>query len=103
MKRDDAIIATQKFAKLVKQQLPVEKVYLFGSYAKDTAKPYSDIDICVVSPVFGKDYWDEESLLRKLSLKVDLRIWPVAFNPKDIKDRWNQLAYEITTHGIQIV
>jgi predicted nucleotidyltransferase len=103
MKRDDAIIITKKFAELVKAQLPVETVYLFGSYAKNTAKTHSDIDICVVSPVFGKDNWDEESIFRKISLKVDLRIWPVAFSPDDIKDRWNQLAHEITTYGIQVV
>lgn len=102
MSANNAILVAKRFVELVKKQIPVSQAYLFGSYAKDRAKESSDIDICIVSSVFGKSYWDEESLLRRLSLKVDDRIEPVAFNPKDIQDRWDQLAHEITTYGIQI-
>ncbi|MEK7504427.1 MAG: nucleotidyltransferase domain-containing protein, partial [Patescibacteria group bacterium] len=96
------ILITKKFANLVKKQFPVEKTYLFGSYAKNLAQEHSDIDICVVSPSFGKDIWEEESRLRKISLKVDSRIWPVAMSTEDIKDRYSQLAYEIKKYGIQV-
>ncbi len=102
MSSTDAVGIAKRFVSLVNTKVPVTQAYLFGSYAKNLAKDYSDIDVCIVSPRYGKDYWDEESDLRKLSLKVDDRLEPVAFNPKDIKDRWNQLAHEITTYGIQI-
>ena len=32
--------------------LPIDKVYLFGSYAKNNPRNYSDVDLCVVSPKF---------------------------------------------------
>jgi predicted nucleotidyltransferase len=102
MKKQGAILIAKKFANLVKKQFPVEKTYLFGSYAKNLAKEHSDIDICVVSPSFGKDNWEEESQLRKISLKIDPRIWPVAMSTEDIKDRYSQLAYEIKKYGIQV-
>ena len=40
------------FAVDVSHELPVEKVFLFGSYAKGNANEQSDIDICF----FLKDY-----------------------------------------------
>lgn len=96
------MLVARRFVELVKKQFPVSQAYLFGSYAKNRAQESSDIDICIVSPVFGKSYWDEESLLRRLSLKVDDRIEPVAFNPEDINDRWDQLAYEIKKYGVRV-
>ena len=103
MKRDDAITITKEFTDLVKEQFPVDRVYLFGSYAINKANIGSDIDVCVVSSAFGKDYSSEEFELIKLAMKIDSRISPVPSSPQDIQNRWSQLAHEITTHGIQIV
>jgi predicted nucleotidyltransferase len=36
----------KKYANDVKNSMPVNKVVLFGSYAKGTARELSDIDIC---------------------------------------------------------
>lgn len=102
MGSSDAISIAKQFAQQVKLKFPVDKVILFGSYAKNKAWEGSDIDICVVSPEFGKDILKEESDLIKIAMKVDHKISPVAFNSEDIKNYWSQLAYEITTHGIQV-
>ena len=83
-----------------KSGIPVSKAYLFGSYAKKKERKDSDIDICIVSPIFGKDYFDENVRLRSLTLDVDFRIEPVAFNPFDINDKYDSLASEIKKHGI---
>ncbi|MHB1627017.1 MAG: nucleotidyltransferase domain-containing protein, partial [Bacilli bacterium] len=34
----------------------IEAVWLFGSYAEQRAKDESDIDLAIVSPLFGEDY-----------------------------------------------
>lgn len=102
MSSNDAIGVAKQFAKLVKLKFPVDKVILFGSYAKNKAWEGSDIDICVVSSKFGIDVLKEESDLINIAMKVDHRISPVAFNSEDIKNYWSQLAHEITTHGIQV-
>ena len=102
MSTQDAIMVAKKFVRLVGEKYPIEKAYLFGSFAKNKADEASDIDVCIVSPAFGTDHWEKESELRKLSLEVDYRLSPVAFGPEDIKDRWSQLAHEITTHGIKL-
>lgn len=102
MSDQDAVAVSKKFVSAVKKVYPVEKAYLFGSFAKNKFDEASDIDVCVVSPVFGKNYLEEEMKLIGLAMKVDYRLSPVAFSSKDINDRWSQLAHEITTYGIQI-
>jgi len=97
-----ALLIAKEFSDQVKKKYPVDKIYLFGSYAKDGANEGSDIDLCVVSPIFGKDYQKEEMELIKLAMKIDTDISPVPFNSVDINDKWSQLAHEITTYGIQI-
>ena len=99
----NAITTAKEYIKLVKQSgIPVTKAYLFGSYAKKTENKDSDIDICVVSPIFGQDYLDENVKLRMLTLKIDSKIEPVAFNPEDINDKYDSLASEIQRTGIVI-
>ena len=95
------LTTAKKFVSEVKQSgTPVSSAYLFGSYAKGMAHKDSDIDICIISPIFGKDYFDEAVKLRFLSHKVDSRIEPVPFNPTDMQDKYSTLATEIKKHGI---
>ncbi|MBU1500240.1 nucleotidyltransferase domain-containing protein [Patescibacteria group bacterium] len=96
-----AFLIGKKFIKKVRQAgIPVDAAYLFGSFAKNTAKKYSDIDICVISKKFGKDYFDEAVKLRHLTWDVDDRIEPVPYKPEDLNDRYSTLAHEIKTFGI---
>lgn len=88
--------------KLNDSGVPVDSAYLFGSYAKGSAGKNSDIDVCVVSSVFGKDYIKEMVNLRKISLGIDSRIEPVPFSLNDINDPYSSLASEITKNGISI-
>lgn len=93
----------RKFIKsLSKSGIKVNKAYLFGSFAKGKAKKDSDIDVCVISSSFSKDYFAEMVKLRKYSLKIDSRIEPVPFLPKDLNDRYSTLASEIRKFGIPL-
>ena len=93
-------IAKKYIDHVKKSGIPVSAAYLFGSFAKNTAKKYSDIDICVISKKFGKDYFDEAVKLRHLTWDVDDRIEPVPYRPEDLNDRYSTLAHEIKTFGI---
>lgn len=98
---NDAKNKAKKFVEsLNKAGIRVNKAYLFGSYAKGLAKKDSDIDVCVVSPSFGGDYFGEMVRLRKLSLNIDSRIEPVPFLPEDLNDKYSTLASEIRKYGV---
>lgn len=89
-------------AVLVGVGIPIEQVILFGSYAKGTAKPWSDLDICIVSPVFGKNSYDDRVRLAKLTLGVDTMIEPHPYHPRDLANPYDPLAAEIRRDGKQI-
>jgi len=95
-------IAKKYIARVKKSGIPVSAAYLFGSFAKGVEKKYSDIDICVISPVFGKDYFEEMVKLSHLTHKVDDRIEPVAYGLNDLNDKYSTLAAEIRQHGITL-
>ena len=93
-------IANKYITEVVKSGIPVDSAYLFGSYAKGNSNKYSDIDICIVSPKFGKNYFEESLKLRFLTSAVDSRIEAVPLNPKDMNDKYSTLASEIKKYGI---
>jgi hypothetical protein len=92
-----------KYVNLLKKEgVDVSRVILFGSYAKGTAKPESDIDIAIISSQFGKNNLKEMMFLRRIALKIDSHIEPLPFSPEDIDDRYSTLAQEIIKYGITI-
>lgn len=100
----DPVAITRKFiSELTNAGIPVSKAYLYGSHAKAKAKSYSDIDICVVSPSFGKDLIDEMVKLRQISRRVDDRIEALPFGIDDINNPYDPLAAEIRRFGQSIL
>lgn len=97
---DKPEILIEKYKSLLrKENILFEKVYLFGSYAKGLAKPWSDIDLCIVSKQFGKNYHDELVRLMKIAAKIEPLIEPHPYHPKDLEDPYDSLAHEIRTSG----
>ena len=84
------------------QKIKVEKLILFGSYAKGAFKPSSDIDLCVVSPQFGKNRFEERVKLMKLAIGVGENIEPHPYSPSGLKEKWDPLASEIRKYGLEI-
>ena len=95
-------IINKYIALLRKKGVDVSKVILFGSYAKGTARPESDIDIAVISSQFGKNNLKEMMFLRRIALKIDSHIEPLPFSPQDMDDRYSAITQEIIKYGIKI-
>lgn len=81
----------------------VEKAVLFGSYASGEYSAFSDIDIAIVSPDFGKDRFEEGKMLFQSAWRVDPRIEPVPVSSESYEnDTWIPLVYEIRQKGLEI-
>ena len=48
----EVLSITTDYINKLKQQIPVEKAVLFGSYAKGSYEQDSDVDLAIFSPVF---------------------------------------------------
>lgn len=87
---------------LIKEGLPVEKAYLYGSFAKGQAHNGSDIDICIVSSKFNPNRDKDRFFLWRKVRDIDYRIEPVGFSPADFVEQ-DPLVYEIKNFGIRVV
>ncbi len=95
-------IANKYVGEVVKAGIPVSAAYLFGSYAKGNSNFYSDIDVCIVSEKFGKDYFRESVMLGNLANNINYKIEAVPMNPNDMNDKYSTLASEVKKFGILV-
>jgi hypothetical protein len=97
----DKIIA-DIISALTELNLTIDEMYLFGSFANNTEKSWSDIDIAVVSRDFqGVRFRDIEKII-DIFLKIDNRIELHPFALKDFTPD-NPFAEEIMQTGKRII
>ncbi|OGI00398.1 MAG: DNA polymerase III subunit beta [Candidatus Melainabacteria bacterium GWF2_37_15] len=102
MVKKQIIETVKKYIKAIEaHNIRVEKAYLFGSYAHDTAKSYSDIDVAIVSPDFGKSYLEETCTLMRIARDVDIMISPDPYSVEEYENagKGDFLYQEIINKG----
>ncbi|MDR0951378.1 MAG: nucleotidyltransferase domain-containing protein [Oscillospiraceae bacterium] len=87
----------------VKSTMPVDRAFLFGSYAKGTADEGSDIDVCFFMPSFGgKRRVDVIRDLLGITSKYKGAFFePIAFPTGEI-ERGNPFVKEILRTGVEL-
>ena len=78
-------------------------MFVFGSVIKGTTHRGSDIDTCVVSPVFGKDRQKERILLMNLREGISDLIEPHPYSEKDLQNPYDPLSCQIRQTGIKMI
>lgn len=92
----------QAFIKEIEEDhIPVQRVYVFGSYAKGTQHQWSDLDVCVISSKFTHPWKALEYLWKKRPKNIDPMIEPVGFSLKDFSGDDSTLVAEIKNNGIR--
>ncbi|MDA3954975.1 MAG: nucleotidyltransferase domain-containing protein [Bacteroidales bacterium] len=97
--KSEVITKIKAYKALLEDYFKMDKVYLFGSYAKDTYNEDSDIDVAIVFDQIDGDYFAVNPLLWKLRRQIDDRIEPIIIEKKF--DDANFLD-EIIRTGIEI-
>ncbi len=84
----------------IKRHIQVDKVILYGSYAKGTNTKDSDIDLAIFSDSFNdKNFIETTSFLFRFARKYkDFCIEPIGFTTTDLKDN-NPFIKEILSTG----
>lgn len=104
MGKGQAIRVIKEFVKALKREgITIDRVVLYGSYAKGNVRPDSDIDVAVISKDFGKDRVEEGMILFRIAGKIDPRLEPVPFSKTMYEnDAWIPLIYEIRERGEEL-
>lgn len=103
MKIQKATSIVQKYLRIVKKAgIPVTQAYIFGSQIKGKARYGSDIDLCIISPRFGKDRQKERVMLMNLSDATTDIIEPHPYSLLDFNNSFDSLSAEIKKTGLMV-
>jgi len=104
MDYNEVIVIIKQFVRsLVQDGIVVDKVILFGSYAKHKARKDSDIDLCIISKNFGTDKMKEMAYLFRKAMRVNTLIEPIPYHPVQFEQNdYLPIIDEIKTTGIEI-
>lgn len=102
MQRKDFDIAKKYKKSLLDLGIPIDEVIVFGSRAMGTAHTWSDLDICVLSPLFDVDRFSERSLLTNIGKRISVDIEPHPMTKEELNNKFNPLANEIRKHGVVV-
>lgn len=89
-------------AELQKNGIKITGAYLFGSYSKDNADKWSDIDLAILTDKFIGDSFDFTLLLMKIAEKIDFNIEPHPYITNEF-NKDNPFAAEIIKTGIRVL
>jgi len=88
---------------LSREGIEIDKVFLFGSWARDDQTKESDIDIMLVSKIFDQPDDQLIGLIWRLTRKVDSRIEPYTVGLNQfITDNISPLLQIVKKEGIEI-
>lgn len=95
--------SVKQYVRMVANRTPgFVKAYLFGSYAKNTQRPESDIDIALV--IQGLKSWekfDTQVHLMIMAAEFDTRIEPHPISDEDLVSS-SPFAHEIRSTGVEL-
>lgn len=91
------------FRSLVRKSgITIDALILFGSYARGTPHPWSDIDLCVVSRQFGRRDYDELIRVSRLGKQVNYLVEAHPMHPNALTSESHPLAGEINRTGKRV-
>ena len=88
------------FIARLEQEIPVQEVILFGSYARGKAQAHSDIDLAVISDWFeGKPAIENLKFLSRIAARYNTLIEALPFTEKEYRkiDQRSLLARIVQT------
>ena len=88
-------------SELERENITIERAFLFGSHARGAATEWSDIDVALVSPVFSGSRFDDNCRIRKTKLRINSNLHTHPFTREDFLDS-PFVRDEILPHGIEV-
>jgi predicted nucleotidyltransferase len=101
--KDEVITLIRAFIADLHKDFPIERAYLFGSYATGRNKDYSDIDLALISPAINSSNsftLNKTIFHRAMRFNVDLE--PICFSPEEFTAEQLPIIRDIKRSGIEI-
>ncbi|MGB9629061.1 MAG: nucleotidyltransferase domain-containing protein [Thermodesulfobacteriota bacterium] len=105
LSKDEVIKLVNDFIQILQREHDVREVYLFGSYAKDMAKEYSDVDLAIVLGSLDKSHsppFDEYFKIFHEAQKFNSLLEVVCFEKEEFDKDGGALVRQIKKEGIKL-
>jgi len=101
--KDEAIAVIRSFLENIQHELPIEKAYLFGSYARGHNRDYSDIDLAIVTPVLNdKNSFAINQKIFSHASRYNVDLEPICFSPEEFEKEELPIVLDIKRTGVEI-
>ena len=103
-KKNDIIVRLNQFKKVLSMSIPIDKMILFGSIAKEKAHRDSDIDLIIVSQKFRRKKSFKRSLGFYKYWNIDYPVDFLCYTPEEFNKLKKQVTIvrEAVKEGIEI-
>ncbi len=98
--QNELILLINKYAEVLKKEIRIDAIYLFGSYSTGKADKDSDIDLLIVSPDFTDDIDSNHLTLMRARREIDYRIEPHPVKSDEINSNY---LYEVCKQTLKKV
>ena len=101
--KDEAITVIRTFLENIRQELPIERAYLYGSYATGRSRDYSDIDLAIVTPILNDEnsFAINQKIFRR-AMRYNLDLEPICFSPDEFEKEYLPIVRDIKREGMEI-
>jgi predicted nucleotidyltransferase len=106
LSKDEVIKMANEFLELLRQTHDVRQAYLFGSFAKGTAKDYSDVDLAIVLgslDISEESPFDEDFKIFHEAQKYNSLLEVVCFPQEEFEQDGGALVRLIKKEGVRLV
>lgn len=101
--KDEAISVIRSFLEKIRTELPVERAYLFGSYAIGHNRDYSDIDLAIVTPILNdKNSFSINQKIFSRASRYNVDLEPICFSPEEFEKEELPIVLDIKRDGVEI-
>lgn len=99
MDKNATIKLVEAFSRKVLPELPIDSIWLYGSWAYGTPDEESDIDVAVTLSDQSLDVLDTEQKMFRMRRSIDTRIEPIVIYPGEDRSGFSDMVLE---KGIRI-
>ena len=94
-------LITRYLEELGKNNIPIQRAILFGSYVNGSNHEWSDIDIALISDKFEGIRFKDRNKIRSITLAISSDLSPLPYRPEDFSPD-DPFVREILEHGIMV-
>jgi predicted nucleotidyltransferase len=106
LSKDEIIVIVNGFVEMARRTHDVQRVYLFGSFAKGTAKGYSDVDVAIVLGSIDpseESPFDERFRIFHEAQQYNSLLEVVCFHQEEFDRDGGSLVRQIKKEGIRLI